>query len=60
MQEAAPALYVALLELLQETPYVSGPEGCECGPNGTGYDENDQPCIHIKAWKACYDATPKG
>lgn len=50
---AAPDLLAALERLLDERDqFHSDTESCECGENGTGYDDAGKPCEHIQARRA--------
>ena len=42
----------ALLDLLEDSPFISDVNSCECGENGTGFDDEGNPCVHIRARRA--------
>jgi hypothetical protein len=46
---AAPDLLAALKRVLADCPYVYDADSCECGENGTGFDDAGKPCCHIRA-----------
>ena len=49
----APELLKCLIDLLEETnPFMTDVDGCECGPNASGFDDNGNPCIHILCMRA--------
>jgi hypothetical protein len=49
---AAPDLLTALVRLVEETPFQSDTESCECGENGNGRDDKGNVCEHIRARRA--------
>lgn len=54
--EAAPDLLAALRDIVEDSGYISDVDSCECGPEGTGF-EDGRPCVHIKARRAIAKAT---
>lgn len=59
IRKAAPDLLAALKRLLEErSPFQGDPDSCECGPDGTGFDESDPSwvCEHIQAHRAIQKA----
>ncbi len=56
--EAAPALLAAIERLMDEScPFESDTDSCECGDNGTGFDDAGRPCEHIQARRAIAKAS---
>lgn len=50
---SAPTVLAALERLLEESnPFVTDTESCECGENGSGFDDDGKPCEHIQAARA--------
>ncbi len=46
-------LLAALERLLDEcNPFATDVEWCECGENGSGFDDDGNPCEHIQACRA--------
>ena len=55
---AAPDLLAALKRLLDERcPFECDADSCECGENGTGFNDAGEPCEHIQACRAIAKAT---
>lgn len=49
---AAPELLAALARIANETPFQCDAHSCECGENGSGFDDAGRPCEHIQAHRA--------
>jgi hypothetical protein len=53
LHKAAPDLLAALKRLLDErAPFLTDTDSCECGENGSGFDDGGNPCEHIQAARA--------
>lgn len=58
---AAEEMHKALARLVSPEccPYICDANDCECGPNGTGFDDDGNPCEHIQACRALDKAEGK-
>lgn len=46
------ALTAALEKLVDDCPFHCDANSCECGENGSGFDDAGNPCVHIQARRA--------